>query len=375
MSKYSYGLSLCQNCDSYFGYPEELDKAMIAGCKEKGVYSAIATCQCGESHIAGGEACEDGIMLSSHEYSPDDGHYENHDKFDVVMLTKCNADDPECVASAYVSFGYFLNPESTSRTICLKPGKPTYIFRNLPCNCSCDNIYQIRWCVSGHFQGMSGVLEWCKSYTDAFNVINRMKLKADPQHDQLYIEPFEIVSAFGNRMIRYLHRSESRLNVTANVKDVVMFEWKKGCAIGHVNTVFDYDKHTTYEIYLWDYFRTDGEATDAETQTGLSTPLGRFVSIDESKLIIVITKARGVPRPRNAFRSYGKSVGCYERPIYQMIAQLQFYVPDRRFRMDAFDMFHAQHPMRQDGSFNKKLFMKWLRRNLFKLLDKKSHKK
>ncbi len=56
---------------------------------------------------------------------------------------------------------------------------------------------------------------------------------------------------------------------------------------------------------------------------------------------------------------------------YREKGRMQRASHDFAVRGDIYDMFHKQYPGRKDGSFNKKLFRRWIHQNIFKILAKK----
>lgn len=371
MSKYGSCLNHCDACDSYYGYPEEFDIALNEGCAANDSYAAVIKCHCGNKRVAGGETCnsydEPGIMMFGGKYDPKKERDHELPEFNAVMLTECSVDDPEKVASTYHSFGYCLQPGVTGRTIHLKPGVPKYIFRNLPCNCDIAPGSTIRWCISGSFRGIHGVIEWCTSYSDAYTILNKMRLKTDePEKINItnYGEKCAYTDDFGEK--RYYTRPALR-HVECNISDKVLICLGEGYAFGQISNVEEDEfGKRSYCIFLWIHYDNEGYVhliyQDLDDM------------IDSSMIMDVISRSKIKARPLNSFRSH---MNKHKKSLYipflcRQIAQLPFYVPERYFKQDVYDMFRKQYPMRQDGSFNKKLFKRWLRQNISHIFVKKS---
>lgn len=169
------GLYYCKKCFSYYQLSDEHDKAIGDGCDKDGVFYGVVRCQCGSEHVAGGDQFRDDdgqLCISIFGW---DAQEKDRDfpRFDAVMLTLCDDDDPEKVAGTI--HGNSLYHSEKSRSISLKPGKPDYIPRNLPINCANDDLHGIRWWIVGNYHGLgSGVLEYCTSMYDAQILFNQM---------------------------------------------------------------------------------------------------------------------------------------------------------------------------------------------------------
>ncbi len=366
------GISHCGNCDVYYTEPEAFWTALDKSCDEKGHYSALIRCRCGKRRITGGEAFADDLndgktaINMFGRYIRDDTDTTELDYFDAVILTECDKDDPESVGGCWHSFGYCLAPGSTGRSISLKPGNPSYIFRNLPCNCENDDVCGIRWVVSGKYQGRSGILEWCKSKYDAENIVNlintHIHYEASPDNDHAKVEMFGIdrkyTDSFGEKR---MHTEIASDRIRYAMGDIVAgyFVIEEGSS----EKVYVYGK--VIEVIVSDSLvniitvRATNLMAKRDGRTGFwKRPTFIFRETHGCDYFNIIIKRSKVKyRLFNNFRDNHYLVNS------QYLRNLPFRITPRLYKDDLLELFYEQYPARKDGSINKKLFKRWIRRN------------
>lgn len=367
-------VSHCDKCDAYYTEPKEFWTALDKGCDEKGHYSSVIKCRCGSLRITGGESTEaygeKGTMMFSQQVR--DEAIDTFDQFDVTMLTECEKDDPELVGTVWHSFGYCLAPGSTGRTVSLKPGKPKYIFRGLPCNCENEDPYRIRWAVSGQYQGMSGILEWCKSRGDAESIAEKINTHIQYEQsldkDHAEVEMFGInrdyTDSFGEKKV---HTEITPRCLQYAIGDIVGGYFSVNAHTPNDNVfVIGRVSRVVPDINPFIVFvQAANIAPQRDGDTGKYQPVTfRFEAAAGSCLFpIMIKRSKIKRRPYNAYRdSENKSMNN------NILATLPFYIPNRVYRAYLSELFYKQYTARKDSSFNKKLFKRWLRQNWSKVL-------
>lgn len=100
MTKFG-GLYKCQNCNQYFGYPQEFEDDLDSEVIKKGVYRAIVRCECGNTHGIGGERCEydegvPAIMMFGFDLRNYKTRVDEELKvYNAVMLIECEESESE----------------------------------------------------------------------------------------------------------------------------------------------------------------------------------------------------------------------------------------------------------------------------------------
>ena len=354
------GLNKCPNCGCYYSYPDSFDVKLTEVCDQDEVYSAIITCQCGSKHIAGGEphyepGVGDGIMMFGQRF--DEKVHIKFDEYPALMLTDCDENDPGKTAATY--------SRSLGRTIHLKPGKPKYIGRHLPCNCENYDPFDLRWSVDGFYydgsscihQGGSGVLEWCTSFHDACRIRDIMNQFAeDPRtelHVSLHKEPNCKLYGLGDFVVFYIEGLSS---------------YAAGFIIDMVEEPNRHRDTHVLEIEIWYSCGTDGYSKNED--------LHQKQRIHSDYVVAIKRRSKIKYPPLNYFRSKTKydNTQYMHRFIDELFASLPFYVPRRHYRYENIaNKFFEQYGYRHGNKKqNYKLFKRWLRQNWSKLLETKS---
>lgn len=353
-------LAMCVKCHNYYTEPDTFYKKMDQVFEKESVYQAIITCQCGHKHVVGGDYFGEAINMFGYELKDDES--PEFDQYDAVMLTECHQSDPDRVASTYYSVGYFGN----GRTVHLKPGVPKYIFRNFPCNCENQSHFGVRFCVSGSFQdkadkesSMSGVLEWCVSFVDALNIKKLMQQYATPD-SVIEVEIFGIDKK-DKWSDRIYCNPQRRVEAVAKQGDIIAYVTDDKFFINKIADVYEDPygkKRFVLSGHLYNKCRRGCPIFDT--------------TYDKLKFVI-LEKFKGAPAPMNKYRSrlLAKHTVTKDGEILPL-SHLPYCIPSRYLKKSLIDQFREQYPQPADGSFNKKLFKRWLYKNWTKIfLSKK----
>ena len=356
----------CKNCDSHYTLTKEHLDRISEVCAIQSTYETVVKCSCGYEMVVVGEKYHNGDPIDFYTT-----HYDNqsdeHDRFrietfDALMLTECSEDNHEKVAAIF--------NKHANRLLSLKPGKPNYIFRNLPINHPINDPYGIRWCVSGEFQDSAsedsakhcGVLEWGVSFIDAILIRDKMRAKTAGDPKAIYVEMYGVdeyyVDYAGNDRF-HIKPVSPNFKYHASIGDLV------ACYVIFTDTftigiVTDIERR----VVQGDLIRLD--AFTARRQSSGNATIFGDTWYDVSYVKCVLDRPKARQQPVNHFRT--NMSGIIPPYIVSSFAQLPFALPYRYYTPDIIRLFEKQYPPKANGSLNTKLFKRWVRQNWSKLL-------
>lgn len=358
----------CKNCDSHYTLTKEHLDRISEVCAIQSTYETVIKCSCGYEMVVVGEKYHNGDPIDFYTTHYDD-QSDEHDRFrietfDALMLTECSEDNHEKVAAIF--------NKHANRLLSLKPGKPNYIFRNLPINHPINDPYGIRWCVSGEFQDSAsedsakhcGVLEWGVSFIDAILIRDKMRAKTAGDPKAIYVEMYGVdeyyVDYAGNDRF-HIKPVSPNFKYHASIGDLV------ACYVVFTDTftigiVTDIERR----IVQGDLIRLDA-FTACRQSSGDATIFGD-IWYDVSYVKCVLDRPKARQQPDNHFRNWCNDLSQLTTPISRIFAQLPFPIPYRLYVRDIIDRFTKQYPLKANGRLNTKLLKRWIRQNWSKLL-------
>ncbi len=235
-----------------------------------------------------------------------------------------------------------------------------YKFRGLPCNCENHDLLDIRWYIGGHFQGMSGVLEWCESFVDAYEIKIQMQ-KFCTEQDHIEIGMYGIDNHDQSEIINH---SKRYFNVGDQIVVIDNYAIYPQYTIFRVCDAFEHQSDNREMLIVKPLIncRYDG-------QDHLSfEPADKYLLNIHEVLGIYKRKSGTIKqRPRNFHRSLKlMNPECEFSTLCIELIKLPF-TPLRNLHLGAINRFFEQYPQSPTRRFNKKLFKRWVRQNWSKL--------